>query len=206
MKTKRFLIGCVLLVMSLAVYAQDYAELYLIRDNVSLVSGNSHEVVINGVALSYLPNDGYFHIQIPVGRNVIKTNTSYVDYSSSSQNSFGGQRSGVTRQTSLGTTIMAEAGAKYYVKIIEVPLPKLSLVKKEKAIEKIDKKIEEGKLNLMGEYDVTEVSPTVQKVSKSAPVEEKVESVSTSEQEEQQQTAPQKSADPRMRMLQSMQY
>ena len=68
MKNKKILFSLLFFVMALSLNAQDYAELYIIRDNSSLVSGNSHEIIVNYVSLEQLANDGYFYIQIPVGR------------------------------------------------------------------------------------------------------------------------------------------
>lgn len=212
MKTKKILFSLLFFVMALSLNAQDYAELYLIRDNSSLVSGNSHEIIVNYVSLEQLANDGYFYIQIPVGRNIIKTNTVYVNYSNSNQknnfsfgsnNSFSGS-SATTVQTSLGLTIIATAGEKYYVQIKEIPLPKLSLVKKDKNKAKIDKKIAEAKINLMGEFDLKESSPSMQSYQKPAQAEPEAEDpVETSGNEAAE--SPTEESNPKLRMLRSMQ-
>lgn len=194
---KRFFLVFLVLLCALGLYAQDYAELYILRDNVSIVSGNSHEIIINNVTLSTIPNNGYFYVQIPVGRNVVKSNTNYINYS---------QSQGVAMQTTLGTTITAVAGQKYYIKLLEVPLPKFSVVEKEKAKLKLEAKIAEGKVDLMGEFDVKDSAPSMQTYKKPEVAEtNETQSEESATPAPQEQQVPQEESNPRLRMLRSMQ-
>lgn len=195
---KKILICFLGLFCTLTIYAQDYAELYIIRDNVSVVSGNSHEIIVNNVTLSSLPNEGYFYIQIPLGRNVIKSNTVYVNYSNN--------QAGTTMQTSLGATLTAVAGQKYYIQLKEVPFPKFSVVEKEKAKLKLEAKIAEGKVDLMGEFDVKDSAPSMQTYKKPEVAEtNETQSEESATPAPQEQQVPQEESNPRLRMLRSMQ-
>lgn len=151
MKRKRINLVLCLLFSSILCFAQDYAELYIYRDNSSLFAGNNHEVSVNGTYLTAVPNENYIVVKIPAGKNTLSSYSSYMSYDNNGN--------GTPRRTYISLILQnVELGNKYFVQIKDFMTPAFTYIKKEKEIKKIEKKIAKEDLGLIGEFNL--VMPT----------------------------------------------
>lgn len=136
-----FLLGCILC------FAQDYAELFIYRDSSPLFAGNNHEVSVNGTYLTSIPNENYIVVKVPAGKITLASYSSYMRYDNNGN--------GTAVNTNIGLVLpKIEVGKKYYVQLKDFLTPSFSYVKKDKAIKKIEKKMEKEDLGLIGEFSL----------------------------------------------------